>query len=207
MPSGLLRLSRLIGLLAILCTPINGLCTENSVVFGPRDFTVGSWGVHVSAHRFACDASGEGTLVVSRPASGQRFWGGFVLVNESFYSLHEFLEGSQAVFEAGVNLHKTNVIGLSLIGQPGAAVSIEGRAGNSVMPPQVTFSATPESITPGQASTLSWTTSEAQSITIEPGLGAVAPSGSQTVSPAATTTYTLTAAGLGGTATRTATVT
>jgi len=112
MPSVLPRLTRLIGvlaILAILCTPVSGLCAENGVVFGPRDVTVGSWGVAASVQRFACDANGEGSLVVSRRTADQAFKGGFVLVNNSFFSLHEFLEGSQPVFVAAVNLRKPNV--------------------------------------------------------------------------------------------------
>jgi hypothetical protein len=142
MPSALLRLTRLIGFLAILCTPVSGLCAENGVVFGPRDVTVGAWGVAASVQRFECAASGEGSLVVSRRTAGKAFRGGFVLVNNSFFSLHEFLEGSQPVFVAKVNLRKTNVIGLTLIGAPGAALGIEVRAKSAVNLPQVTFSAT-----------------------------------------------------------------
>ena len=207
MPSILLRLTRLTGFLAILCIPVSGLCAENGVVFGPRDFTVGSWGVHASVHRFECAANGEGSLVVSRRTADKAFKGGFVLVNNSFFSLHEFLEGSQPVFVAAVNLRKTNVIGLTLIGAPGAALSIEVRANGVVNLPQATFSATPQSIALGQASTLQWTSTDAATVSIAPGIGNVAPSGSQIVSPQATTTYTLTAAGPGGTVTRTATVT
>ena len=164
MPSVLLRLTRLIGVLAILtilCTPVSGLCAANGVVFGPRDVTVGSWGVHVSAHRFECTAGGGGSLVVSRRTADTSFWGGFVLVNKSFFSLHEFLESSQPVFVADLNLGKTNVIGVTLIGEPGATLGIEVRANGSVNLPQATFSASPETITLGQASTLQWTSTDA----------------------------------------------
>ena len=207
MRSILPRLTRLIGFIAILCIPVSGLCAEDGVVFGPRDFTVSSWGVHASVHRFECAANGEGSLVVSRRTADKAFKGGFVLVNNSFFSLHEFLEGSQPVFVAAVNLRKTNVIGLTLIGAPGAALSIEVRANSVVNLPQATLSATPQSIALGQASTLQWTSTDAASLSIAPGIGNVAPSGSQIVSPQATTTYTLTAVGPGGTVTRTATVT
>jgi hypothetical protein len=207
MPSILLRLIRLTGFLAILCTPVSGLCAENGVVFGPRDFTVSSWGVHASVHRFESAVNGGGSLLVSRRTADKAFKAGFVLVNNSFFSLHEFLGGSQPVFVANVNLRKTNMISLTLIGAPGAALSIEVSANSVVNLPQGTFSATPESITLGQASTLQWTSTDAATVSIAPGIGNVAPSGSQTVSPQATTTYTLTAAGPGGTATRTAAVT
>jgi RHS repeat-associated protein len=208
MPSVLPRLTRLTAFLVILlCTPLSALCAANGVVFGPRDVTVGAWGVAASVHRFECEVSGAGSLVVTRRTTDKAFKGGFVLVNNSFFSLHEFLEGSQPVFVASVNLRATNVIGLTLIGAPGAALGIEVRAKSVVNLPQATFSATPESIALGQASMLQWTSTDAESLSITPDIGDVAASGSQSISPQATTTYTLTAAGPGGTVTRTATVT
>lgn len=65
--------------------------------------------------------------------------------------------------------------------------------------PGVTFSANPQTISAGHSSTLSWTTSNATSVSIAPGIGTVATSGSKSVSPTKTTTYTLTATGAGGT--------
>jgi hypothetical protein len=73
--------------------------------------------------------------------------------------------------------------------------------------PSATFSALPTSITAGQSSTLTWTSTNATSVSIDNGLGPQALSGSTSVSPASTTTYTLTATGPGGTTTKTATVT
>lgn len=68
------------------------------------------------------------------------------------------------------------------------------------------FTATPSAITSGQSSTLAWSVSGATSLSISPGLGAVAGT-SAAVTPAATTTYTLTATNSGGSASATATVT
>jgi hypothetical protein len=73
--------------------------------------------------------------------------------------------------------------------------------------PSATFTASPTSIASGQSSTLSWTTTNATSVSIDNGLGAEPLNGSLSVSPSATTTYTLTASGSGGTITRQATVT
>jgi hypothetical protein len=68
------------------------------------------------------------------------------------------------------------------------------------------FTANPATITAGQSSTLSWTTTNAVSVSIS-GIGEVQPAnGSVSVSPTATTTYTLTATGNGGSITRTVTV-
>ncbi len=64
-------------------------------------------------------------------------------------------------------------------------------------PQIIRFEASPLNIQPGQSSTLSWTTSGASSVSIS-GIGNVAPNGSTQVSPAQTTTYTLTATGTDG---------
>lgn len=58
----------------------------------------------------------------------------------------------------------------------------------------------------GQTSTLTWSTTNALTVSIQP-IGTVAAAGTQIVSPALPTTYTLTATGTGGTAQSTATVT
>jgi sugar lactone lactonase YvrE len=73
--------------------------------------------------------------------------------------------------------------------------------------PTAILSATPPSIAVGESSTLSWTTGNAETVTIDNGVGALSTSGSMQVSPQSTTTYRLTAAGAGGTTTATATVT
>ena len=74
--------------------------------------------------------------------------------------------------------------------------------------PLATFSADPVSITPGQAASLSWSTSGAATVTIDQAVGSVAENGTLAVSPAATTVYTLTATGANGlVTTRSATVT
>lgn len=63
-----------------------------------------------------------------------------------------------------------------------------------VSPPSISsFTSNMPTIDLGQAATLTWTTSNASTVTITPGVGTVGTSGSTTVSPGATTTYTLTA--------------
>jgi RHS repeat-associated protein len=75
-----------------------------------------------------------------------------------------------------------------------------------LLPPIVTINADPETILPGESSTLTWTSNNADTCTIEPDIGPVDPSGSTTVSPTESTTYTITAAGPGGSATAAVTV-
>ena len=62
-------------------------------------------------------------------------------------------------------------------------------------PPPVisSFTANPTTVFTGTSSTLSWNTSNATTVSISPGIGTVALNGSTSVTPAGTTTYTLTA--------------
>ncbi|MDQ6802891.1 MAG: hypothetical protein M3041_18970 [Acidobacteriota bacterium] len=69
------------------------------------------------------------------------------------------------------------------------------------------FVATPGTIATGDSSTLSWTTLNATSVSIDNGVGSQNASGSVIVAPKQTTVYTLTATGPNGTVRATATVT
>jgi len=64
--------------------------------------------------------------------------------------------------------------------------------------PTATLSASPNAIQQGQTLILAWKTTDATEATIS-GLGTVATSGSQTLSPTSSTNYTITAKGPGGT--------
>jgi peptidoglycan-associated lipoprotein len=72
--------------------------------------------------------------------------------------------------------------------------------------PTASLTANPETVDKGQSTTLTWQTTNATDVSIE-GIGAVQPSGSQQVTPADSTTYTLTAKGAGGSQQATARVT
>jgi len=67
------------------------------------------------------------------------------------------------------------------------------------------FSASPSTINPGESSTLSWSVSKADTVTIT-SIGTVTSSGSTSVSPAVTTVYTLIATNSAGSVTATVTI-
>jgi peptidoglycan-associated lipoprotein len=73
--------------------------------------------------------------------------------------------------------------------------------------PTVTFSADPAAVNKGQSAKLTWTTTDANNVSISPEVGAVTPQGSTTVTPSDSTTYTITASGPGGNADATARIT
>src|SRR5438105_13005794 len=73
--------------------------------------------------------------------------------------------------------------------------------------PTASLTASPDTINKGQSTTRTGQTTNATDTSIDQGVGTVQASGSQQVSPAESTTYTLTAKGEGGSQTATARVT
>src|SRR5580700_7857688 len=73
--------------------------------------------------------------------------------------------------------------------------------------PTVSLQASPTSISKGDSTTLTWTSTDATQLTISPDVGAVTAQGSTKVTPADSTTYTITASGPGGSADSSARVT
>jgi len=80
------------------------------------------------------------------------------------------------------------------LGDWGFDVQFSSGAGS----PSGTFSALPSSIAAGETSALEWNISGSASVEIDNGIGAVAASGTQNVTPAVTTTYKLTATASNG---------
>jgi len=66
--------------------------------------------------------------------------------------------------------------------------------------PTVTINANPTFIQRGDSTTLSWSSTNATSLSISPGIGSVSAQGTQSVSPRDAITYTITANGPGGSA-------
>ena len=102
-----------------------------------------------------------------------------------------------------------------LISPAAGCITITAPEGPAPPPPSTeaaqpvinSFTATPETISSGQSATLSWDVSDAATVTIQPAIGSVSPSGAEQVLPAVTTTYTLAATNEGGSATSAVTVT
>jgi len=108
---------------------------------------------------------------------------------------------------------------LGLLALLGAAISVSGCGGKKKAPtppaptpappparPTVTLQANPTSVNSGESSTLTWNSTDATQLSIDPGVGTVTAQGSTKVTPSDSTTYTITATGPGGSATATAAV-
>jgi len=94
----------------------------------------------------------------------------------------------------------------ALFGMAAIALIANGKnpiAAAQLAPPgsaSVTLRASPASVQAGQQVTLTWSSTNATFITLEPSVGPVAAQGSTTVRPSQSTTYTVTATGPGGSA-------
>jgi hypothetical protein len=193
------------GSLLILLVSLSSSLSFGSeeIVFGPREFKISPWYFHLSYHSFSMESPGEGSLLISRVNRDKKISGGYILLNSRIISLQVFLNGSDDVFECSVDLKSKNYLAVFLTGTPGAVLSLEIRRMSSLIPlPEVEFSAEPELIAPGEASTLRWRSVYAESVWIDQGIGAVEQSGSLIVSPGETTEYHLTASGDGGSTTK-----
>jgi phospholipase C len=108
------------------------------------------------------------------------------------------LSGSTTIVPSATTTYKATATGAAgVTASATATINILG----------VTLVASPTKIGPGQNATLSWTSANATSLSIDQGVGVVnGPSGTVSVSPAATTIYTITATNGTASATATATV-
>ena len=179
---------------------------DGQTVFGPKDCKITWWHIHTSSHSFNLDTSGDGRIIITKNTPNKIIRAGFIILNWRFIGLKDFLSRGDTVFKKDISLKSENNLAVFLIGTPGASITIEIRKKSTSPPPEVTFSADPSSIELGESSTLSWTTTNADTATIDQEVGSVGLNGSYVVSPQETTTYTLTATGLGGTATKNTTV-
>jgi len=87
-------------------------------------------------------------------------------------------------------------------------VLVAGCSGTTPTTPIInSFLANPATITVGESSTLSWSVTDATTVAIDQSVGSVASTGTTAVSPATSTTYTLTATNVAGSVTASVTVT
>lgn len=104
-------------------------------------------------------------------------------------------------FIVAPNGAQTALITLQMPGNANQVATFDN-ASFRALPASAEFNAGPTMIASGQAVTLVWATASTPDVSIAPGVGAVARSGSVVVHPTETTTYTLTASGPIGTVTK-----
>jgi RHS repeat-associated protein len=179
-------------------------------LFGPNQYVRTTGPANVYTDTFSA-IPGEARLIVK---NGD--WDDSQRVTDAISSASVVVNGEQIfgpddfnqqvhILETSVNLAEDNSITVELASNPGSYLTIE--VTQDIDPPTVIISAVPDSIVVGESATLTWTSNNAESATIDQGIGDVDVSGSTTVSPTETTSYTITVTGLSGTATDQALVT
>jgi len=193
--------------LLILLTLSSLTSAQDQTVFGPKDLTIRWWPIHLSFHRFTVDDPGDGLITITKNTPGKKIRGGFLFLNRTFIPLRSFLFGNDTGFERHISLRHRNRLMVFLRGRPGTSITIAVRRKAPVPRPEVSFSAHPAAIKLNESATLTWSTTNAESVSIDQGIGSVDLNGSHDVRPTKTTAYTLTAMGPGGTTTKSVTVT
>jgi OmpA family/PEGA domain len=143
-----------------------------------------------------------GTHQVTVTREGKELFNGSVTVKEGEkVIIHVTNNGKQETkpWPRGAKLEKEGPLPRFKAGMASATVV--------VAPVKIgSFAANPTQVNCTQSSSLSWTTTDAVDTTVDNSVGAVATNGNQSVTPLATTNYTLTASGPGGVVTNSASV-
>ncbi len=178
---------------------------QGGLVLFDEDMRIGWLHLYWKSFRFSAPGRGTAALTVTNKTPGKSF-GGTIHLNGAVISLDAFLGGPGTVLKLPVPVSMMNFMTVILTGQPGSSINVKVALESPNPAPEVGISADPPEIATGGSATLSWSTTNADSVTIEPSVGSVAASGSVAVSPIETTTYTITATSPGGTATDSVTV-
>ncbi len=178
--------------------------TQNTVGYstGPGTIT-GGWS----------GASGATAALIIRPSTTQELFlpgdanrDGRVDVQDLFYVIGRMgARTGDAQFSANADMNGDGIINIfDLV----IVARNYGRDSDDAPQPTLTFTATPTTLTHGEQITLTWSAQDASTCTASQGwTGQRATSGSQTLAPTQTTTYTLGCTGLGGVIQQSATVT
>jgi len=180
---------------------------SEQTLFGPKKLEIGGFRLHISRHSFSAQNPGDGLLTITKNTPQQVIRAGFLFFNGKFIPLSPFLSGDDVVLDRELSLSSSNHLTVFLRGTPGASITAKiENADSPIPPPVIQFRAYPDSILLDESAVLSWETTHADTIEIDPGIGILPDNGSVTVSPLETITYTLTATGPGGSTSEQATV-
>jgi len=178
-------------------------------LFGPRQYERVGSSPDMSTNGFAA-LPGTGKLIIKNgtPTGSNRIEDAInsavIKINDEVIFGPSDLNQNVGHLEADIDLLESNTLFVELMSKPDTFITVT--VTEDVPPPTVTISADKAEIFKGGVATLSWTSTTADTCRIEPAVGAVDASGFHDVSPNETTTYTITATGLGGTATDQTTV-
>ncbi len=194
---------------------INNSFAEDGSVFGPKKYLRSPGSPNYYSDTFLAQP-GEGLLIIKngsykkkskRNRKRNHATNAVITVNGvRIFGPRDFKKKAKFL-QKKINLLEENTISVKLGGRPGSYLVLEVKGNVGQYLPAASISAVPTSIFNGESSVLTWSSTNAETCVIEPGIGEVNLNGSVTVSPIETTTYTITATGSGGVITSNTTIT
>lgn len=184
---------------------------ELITVFGPKDFAVGK-GKPISVTQSFKAIAGQATLSVrnGNTLDDKRVSTGSIAINGIAVVVPADFNQQVGMIERTVVLQENNELVVQVGGRPESFITLTVATTSAIPPPKLptaTLLTNPSSIISGETATLSWVTTNADQVTLEPGLGVMPLSGSTQVRPVQTTLYRLIATGSGGQAVADTTIT
>jgi PAS domain S-box-containing protein len=170
-------------------------------------------GLRKTPYRFrVCTRRGEVRWVIETVVSilyrGQRAVLGNFIINATGVTITPGIGTVSTTGAQSVTLTATTTYLLTATNDNGTVTaSATVTVASAGYPVISSFTASPATVPSGQSTALSWTVTNASTVTIDHSIGTVSASGTRTITPAATTTYTITATNSQGLSTATATVT
>ncbi|MDY6971032.1 MAG: hypothetical protein SV775_01755, partial [Thermodesulfobacteriota bacterium] len=189
-------------------------------LFGPKTYvrTTGQPDEYTDTFSagFGIPATGKLTVWNGAESGGDRVYNGDESGDDRISSALIFVNGVQIfgpsdfnqgvyLLEAPVDLVESNSIFIELRSNPGSYLTIQ--ITQDIDPPSVSISSEPDAVRIGESSTLTWSSTNAETVTIDQGIGSVDLNGSITISPTEIKTYTVTAENPGGSDSDSVTVT
>ena len=177
---------------------------EETVIFGPQQFGRVEGKPVDSNVVFSCSSiDSEFKLKVKNGTenSESRVSSGTITLNGKQVVASSDFNQQVEIIEKSVNLNPNNEISVHLSGKPGSLItlSIISLSSTPSPAPAVTINVNPAIIVKGESAILNWSTTNADVVKIEPGIGIVTAIGSIEVAPVETTTYIINAINNAGT--------
>ena len=200
-----MRTNVMVACLVFVCWLAFNASASAGSLFGPEIYsrTKGSPDVY-SGHFSTSDGNAVVRITSGEEDGGKRVSSALVYLNEKLLARpDDFKKKRYIILEETVAVDRENEIRVEVRGAPGSFLTVEIFRHEL----SVHIECTPDSIDKGEEALLQWTSSHAETVHIDNGIGDVDLTGSLAVSPETTTTYHVTASGPGGTATDSATLT
>jgi hypothetical protein len=191
----------------ILTTFIVVSSASSGNLFGPKKYKRTSGPPNQYTDTFKARGGNGRLAILNGDADGNdRITSAVIYLNGKEIFDHGDFKKNVSVLEKSVHLNKgINTLNVELRSKPGSHITIKV-TGTVIPPPTVRITADPQNILLGASSTLTWISTNADTCFIDQGVGGVPTGGNIAVKPLQTTTYKITATGIGGTRTASVTV-